>query len=52
MQLKLSKVQLLRQLHDLLGYSRTKPILITSKPYIAFMEHVYGSKFPPKKTEL
>ena len=42
MKLTLSKLQLIRQLHDLLVYSNSKPILITSKSYIDFMENTYG----------
>lgn len=51
MQIKLTKLQLIRQLHELLLYSQTPPIQITSQPYIAFMEHAYGSKFPPSNNE-
>lgn len=43
MKLTLSKLQLIKQLHDLLTYSHSKPILITSKSYVDFMEKHYGS---------
>lgn len=42
MRLTLSKLQLMLQLHDLLKYSNSKPILITSKSFIDFMERQYG----------
>ncbi len=42
MKLRLSKLQLILQLHDFLTHSNSKPIWITSKSYIDFMETHYG----------
>lgn len=46
MKLKITKVQLLLRLHDFLKFSNAQPILITSKPYIEFMENTYGATIP------
>lgn len=51
MKLKLSRLHLLNQLHDLLKYTDSKPILITSKPYIEFMERQYGDASRVTNTE-
>lgn len=44
LKLRLTKVQLMQRLHDLLKFSKSRPILITSKSYIEFMERHYGQK--------
>ena len=49
MKLRLTKLQLIKRMHELLKFSKSRPILITSKHYIEFMEKTYGAKIHAQK---
>jgi hypothetical protein len=51
MKLSLTKLQLIQQLHELLTYSNSKPILIRSQSYVDFMEKHYGQVILHSKFE-
>jgi hypothetical protein len=51
MKIRLSKLQLILQLHELLKHSNSQPILLTSKSYVDFMEKNYGNVFHIGETE-